>query len=131
MVFVPRVLLVDDDPTVLRLARIALEAMGVEVWPALDVCVARAIFQNERKKIDALVCDVAMPGANGEDLALEFQTERPDLRVLLMSGKLDKAELKGPSASGFQFIAKPFLPSELNRRVEELLGCEALHSPVN
>lgn len=127
MVFVSRVLLVDDDPTVLRIARIALEAMGLEVAPALDVGEARAIFRDPRQEIDALLCDVAMPGTNGLDLALEFQAAKPELRVLLMSGKLDEAEVSEPNGCGFRFIAKPFLPSELHRKMEDLLDCEVRH----
>jgi two-component system cell cycle sensor histidine kinase/response regulator CckA len=125
MVFVSKVLLVDDDPTVLRIARIALEAIGLDVAPALDVAEARAIFREQRQEISALLCDIAMPGTNGLDLALEFRAARPELRVLLMSGKLDKAEVREPNGSGFRFIAKPFLPSDLHRKMEELLGCEA------
>lgn len=120
---VPKVLMVDDDPTVLRIARIALEAMGAEVLSAQDVAEARKFFHADvEREIDALLCDVAMPGTNGIDLAREFRKSRPELRVLLMSGRVDESDVKEPRENSFRFIAKPFLPSTLERQMQVVLG---------
>lgn len=116
------VLLIDDEPTVLRVARLTLEAGGYRVLQAQDVAQARTVFEQARGEIDLLVCDVTMPVRSGPAMAAEFLASRPSLAVLLMSGCVSEAEVAETAAGPFSFIAKPFLPSLLARRVEEILA---------
>lgn len=121
------VLLIDDEPLVLRIAQLTLETNGFRVLPALDVGRARAVFEQSGEEIDLLLCDVVMPGLNGPAMAAEFLARRPALSVLLMSGCVAETEVEETTDPRFNFIAKPFLPSALARRVEEILAQPALH----
>ncbi len=116
------VLLIDDEPVVLRVAQLALEGIGLSVRPALDLRQARTIFHQHKQNFDVLLCDISMPGGSGLDLAREFQASNPELKVMLMSGQVDEAELNNPGSPGFAFIAKPFLPSVLQREMKGLLA---------
>jgi CheY-like chemotaxis protein len=70
-----------------------------------------------------LVSDVVMPGMTGPELAGELVRDRPELRVLFLSGFADEQSaergLVGPRSA---FLAKPFAPDALVRVVEELLA---------
>ena len=64
-----------------------------------------------------------MPGMSGFELAHRIAEERPDLRILLMSGFAEAGaggEESAPSAAAF--LEKPFTPSELLRHVRKILG---------
>lgn len=115
------VLLIDDEPIVLRVARLTLEASGFRVLQAQDAAQARAVFQEAHGEIDLLLCDVAMPRISGPAMARAFHATRPSLPVLLMSGCVEETEVEETTDPRFSFIAKPFLPSVLARRVEEIL----------
>ena len=114
--------MIDDEPTVLRVVRLTLEAGGFRVLQARDVAQARAVFEEAGGEIDLVVCDVSMPVRSGPAMAAEFLASRPSLSVLLMSGRVTEAEVEETAAGRFNFIAKPFLPSLPARRVKEILA---------
>ena len=63
-----------------------------------------------------------MPGMNGRELAGRVDRERPETRVLYASGYTDDAILRhGVLDAGSPFISKPYTPTELKRRVREVL----------
>ena len=61
-------------------------------------------------EIHLLLSDIQMPGMSGVDLAAAITRERPDLKVLLISGFTGEAP---PLNEGWHFLSKPFLPSRL------------------
>jgi PAS domain S-box-containing protein len=115
-----RVLLVEDDPSVRRLARRALEKDGFEVLeadggePALRLAAAEAL--------DVLVTDVVMPGMSGLELADRVAELRPGMPVLFVSGYAEDAvENRLLRSAGRELLGKPFRPQQLVERVRRLL----------
>jgi len=113
-----RVLAVDDDALVLMNTEAILLDMGhtVEVahsgTRALDRLRGEAAF-------DLLVTDQSMPGMTGAKLIEVARRERPDLKVLLVTGY---AELPAGTAAGVPCIAKPFSPSQLEEAVQAIIA---------
>jgi FixJ family two-component response regulator len=69
-----------------------------------------------------LITDVVLPGASGPALFARLARQRPDLKVLLVSGYTDDTVLhQGHLVGGFEFLPKPFTAAVLRRRVRELL----------
>jgi len=99
-----------------------LKASGYTVLAAADAGEAEHAARSHRGPIHLLLTDVAMPGRSGRALAEDLRHLRPALRVLFMSGQDEQpAPLAGPPASGTAFLAKPFLPQELARKIREVL----------
>lgn len=116
------VLVAEDEPQVRRLAERALRAAGYRVLSAPDGAQALALSRGTHGRIHLLVTDVVMPGMGGPELAGSFLAERPDARVLYISGYTeDEVARQGLAAAGLAFLPKPFTPSELADRVRELL----------
>ncbi len=69
-----------------------------------------------------LLTDVVLPGRGGPEIARLVVAKRPDVRVLYMSGfSQDEIGRNGVLDEGIDFIAKPFTPDALRRRVREVL----------
>ncbi|HYE99098.1 MAG TPA: response regulator, partial [Planctomycetota bacterium] len=65
--------------------------------------------------------DHVMPRMSGPELARRLRTERPDLKIVFMSGYVDRGIEQTDSAGG-AFLEKPFTPQALLGKVRELLG---------
>ncbi len=117
------ILLVDDEVSQREKMRRALRASGYRVVVAADYRTAMASFQQHSGVIDMLVTDLALPGKNGYELGLALRTVQPELKVLFISAQVG-AELHrfyGMKSTDEHFLAKPFQPAELLRRVRYLL----------
>jgi two-component system cell cycle sensor histidine kinase/response regulator CckA len=68
-----------------------------------------------------LLTDAVMPRLGGFDLAGRLRSERPGIRVLVMSGYPEGSRAGDGPPPGFEILPKPFLPSELRRQVTRLL----------
>ncbi len=79
------ILSVDDDPRVIRTRQMMLEAAGYDVVNASSGAQALGIFSTVL--VDLVVLDYAMPGVNGGDVARVFKTRRPELPILIISGR--------------------------------------------
>lgn len=110
------VLLVDDDPAVLRVARKGLEQFGYRVLPANGAAEATAIAAEQGGSVAILVTDVMMPGQRGTGLAAELTADWPALKVLFISGH-PKDEAGQPALQ----LTKPFSPDELALAIRETL----------
>ena len=114
------ILLVDDDRAVLRMVHRALAEHGYQVLLASGAEEACELSGSRRGAIHLLLTDVDMPGISGGQLAQRLTAERKDLRVLFISGNAC-AQL-GAMERGVTFLAKPFTPETLLRKVREVLG---------
>jgi PAS domain S-box-containing protein len=119
---VERILLVDDDATLRRMTRIALERRGYRVVEAGSGAEAVEIVARDEKGIDLLITDLVMPRQSGRELAAQLQAGRPWLKVLFVSGHTDDALLQqGVAASSANFLAKPFTLVGLAAKVRDVL----------
>jgi PAS domain S-box-containing protein len=125
-----RLLLVEDEEPVRRIARAALEAHGYEVHQAANGEEALELYEQLDGKIDLLVTDVIMPGINGRELADTLKGRHPGLRVLFVSGYTESAALPDGLLGGeTAFLQKPFTPSSLAKKVRQLLDTTAQLRP--
>ncbi len=118
------VLVVEDDPSVRRLAVIGLRSRGYRVLEAGNAAEALGLAAAE-PELEMLVSDVIMPGMRGSELAARLRQLRPAAKTLLMSGHTDTMEafhdLDGRS---IQLLQKPFTPERLVRKVREILDAD-------
>lgn len=110
------VLLVDDEPSLLRVAALCLKQAGFEVVQALDG--EEALEQLEAGLKPCLIAtDVAMPGMDGLTLARTARRLLPDVPVLLLSGYSAAVVDSDLAQEGFRFLAKPYTPDTLKLAV--------------
>ena len=116
------VLLAEDDASVREVVARALEQMGYRVLRASDGQVALDLARAHSARIALLATDLVMPGMTGRELALALLAERPDLRVIYMSGYADQAVVRhGVLEKGLPYLQKPFSVADLVRKVREVL----------
>jgi PAS domain S-box-containing protein len=80
------ILLVEDEPTILRMTQMMLERKGYSVLPAATPVEAIDLAKAHADKIHLLMTDVVMPEMNGRDLAGQITALFPDIQLLFMSG---------------------------------------------
>jgi CheY-like chemotaxis protein len=116
-----RVLLAEDEPGVREATRALLARLGYEVHAVAGG--AEAIEACERLGGAAvLVTDVGMPRMNGRELAGVLQARWPGLKVLYLSGyPSDALQSEEIVERGLHFLAKPWSPEALARKVREIL----------
>ncbi len=116
------ILLAEDDNALRGLAKKMLTRCGYRVLSAADGDEAYRINQETADAIDLLVTDVVMPNRNGKELYKSLLRERPDIRVLYMSGHADTTIAHhGVLEHNAPFLAKPFTHESLAIKVREVL----------
>lgn len=120
----PVVLIVDDEPAVMRLTRAVLRRAGFEVLVASSAIEAQAVCRDHAGPIDAALLDVTLPDLSGPELFVLLAQIRPELGVVFMGGY--PGDLVGESGlAGAPFVQKPFNPGELVSRLREVLGARS------
>jgi two-component system cell cycle sensor histidine kinase/response regulator CckA len=116
------VLVVEDEAAIRQLASLVLRRAGYEVLVAVDPAEAERIVVSHPGPIHLLLTDVVMPGMRGPDLAERACKNRPDIRVLYMSGySQDAISHRGVLDAGMELLQKPFTPARLTEKVREVL----------
>ncbi|MFA5904538.1 MAG: response regulator [Desulfobacula sp.] len=116
------ILLVEDEPAILKLTRVMLERKGYSVLSAATPAEAMDLAGNHTGKIDLLMTDVVMPGMNGRDLARQLTALYPDIKLLFMSGyTANVIAHQGILDKGVAFIQKPFSKADLSVKIRSVL----------
>jgi PAS domain S-box-containing protein len=116
------ILLVEDEPTILRMSRMMLERKGYSVISAATPAEAVEKAKNYSGAIDLLMTDVVMPEMNGRDLAGKITDFYPDIGLLFMSGYTSNVIAhQGVLDDGVKFIQKPFSMEDMTAKVREIL----------
>ncbi len=119
------ILLAEGEASLRTLVARALGKVGYRVLVAEDGASAVSTARDYTGDIDLVISDVSMPGLGGVELARTLLAERPEMRVLLMSGLGQQEEWYAAAAlRDLSFIAKPFLPSDLVAAVERALAAK-------
>lgn len=114
-----KILLVEDEETLLKTTYILLKNMGYTVFSLTSA--EEALNHNE--PVDLLITDILMPGMNGNALAEKLKERNPSLKVLLMSGYTsDVIGIDDINKDSVSFIQKPFNKEKLAKKVKEVLG---------
>jgi CheY-like chemotaxis protein len=116
------ILLVEDEPAILRMTRMMLERKGYSVLSAATPVEAIDLAKTRADKIDLLMTDVVMPEMNGRDLAGKLTALFPDIKILFMSGyTANVIAHHGVLDEGVAFIQKPFSMQKLAEKVRGVL----------
>lgn len=117
------VLVVDDEPDILLLHRLNLEAAGHRVVLAADGMTALERIAEERP--DAVILDVRMPVLDGWGVLERLQTEPSPPPVLVVSAHIGRGdEQRARTLGAVDYLNKPYDPDELVRRVAEMLAAD-------
>ena len=111
----PAILLVDDEPSVLKAVTRMLYSLGYRnILQAESVEKAIDIWQSNSEQIEVLISDFVMPSRTGDLMASDMLKEKPNLKILLISGN-DPGSLECmiPINAGFNYLQKPFTVSEM------------------
>ena len=120
------ILLVEDQPQVRELARMALAEKGYTVLATSSPEDAERVCSRHQAEIHLLLTDLIMPGITGRELAKRLTARHPKLRVMYMSGYTFGIMAQGGTQNGMledgvAFLQKPFTPSTLSEKVREVL----------
>jgi CheY-like chemotaxis protein len=119
------ILLVEDEASVRDLAGLELQDLGYTVLAAADPGEALGHARGTAA-IQLLLTDLALPGMTGSALAQVVRAQRPELKVLFMSGYAQRHVLDREALSpGMAFLEKPFSVETLARKVREVLDAPA------
>ena len=117
------ILVVDDQDFVVEVAQAFLERAGHRVLTAGGGKAAIECFRRRSAEIDAVLLDLTMPDASGEEVLAELQRIRPDVRVIIASGySAEAASLRLASHGVAGFVRKPFEPEEILEQIGRALA---------
>ena len=115
------VLLVDDEPTILKMMKTMLQSVRFQVFDALHAKGALVLAQDN--KIDILVCDIVLDkDMDGFTLARSIQTDYPNMAVVFISGFPTDFEDLRHDFGRCALLQKPFQKADLINAIVELAG---------
>ena len=115
------ILLVEDEDAVRLFSARALRNKGYKVIEARSGRAALDIMSQSVEQIDLLITDVVMPEIDGPALAREVRSQRPDLRVIFISGYAESAFRSQADGVPMNFLAKPFSLKQLAGKVKDVM----------
>jgi len=116
-----KILVVDDEATVCRSIRQALLCEEYDIDIALSG--EEALRMDENKDYEVMVVDLMMPGLNGLDLLRSIKAKNSSARIIMVTGyPTMKNTLQAMQIGAFDFLPKPFLPSDLRKIVVKALA---------
>src|SRR6266853_1345208 len=117
----PIVLMAEDESVIRQMARRILEGGGYRVLEAVDGVEAVKILTSGTE-VDLLMADLEMPNLAGEEMVRQCRITHPDLKVLYVSGVVDRLLDERPVLwEGEAFLNKPFTPNGLIEAVNLLM----------
>ena len=114
------ILIVDDEPIILRMATAALASAGFRVQVAENGLAGLECFLSAADEICLVLADIVMPIMGGVEMAEKIVHYRPDVGILLITGYTSRV-VGEDTAYRFPVIHKPFLAEDLIRKVQGLL----------
>lgn len=114
-----RVLIVDDEESIIKVVEYALASAGYEVHTAHDGRSAEFVF--EQAKPDLVILDVMLPGKSGLDIARDLRAHS-NVPIIMLSARGDEVDrILGLEFGADDYVTKPFSPRELVSRVKAIL----------
>src|SRR6202521_2273540 len=107
---VPTVLVVDDEAPIRQLERRVLEEAGYTVTESGSGLEAIELLSHGAP-LELLIADLDMPGLGGDEMVARIRGLRPDLKVLYVTGHIDRLMDARPVWEGESFLEKPFSPA--------------------
>ncbi|UCC89367.1 MAG: response regulator transcription factor [Anaerolineales bacterium] len=124
-----KILVVDDEPKIVRVLKGYLESAGFQVIAAYDGTEALAVFRHETP--DLIVLDLMLPEVDGLDVARAIRRES-DVPLIMLTARVDEADrLIGLELGADDYVTKPFSPREVVARVRAVLRRVAGSEPAS
>ncbi len=115
-----KVLVVDDEPSIVTLLKFNLEQAGFEVATAYDGNEGYAAALKE--KLDFIILDLMLPGMDGMDICRQLRQEKVNTPILMLTAKSDEFDkILGLELGADDYITKPFSTREVVARVKAIL----------
>ena len=115
------ILIVDDEPVVLKVASMMVKKLNFEVLQAINGMEASHVFSDNKDIICLVILDMQLPDENGSDTCKRLKAIKPDVKILHTSG-LGRDHGNESLGCGFDgFLPKPFRIEELSNKLKELL----------
>jgi two-component system, cell cycle sensor histidine kinase and response regulator CckA len=116
------ILLVEDEPRVLKMVELMLNRLGYTVLAAAKPTEAIEIVETTKQKISLVITDVIMSEMNGRELSDKLSSLNRHLKILFMSGYTgDIIAKNGVLDDGISYIHKPFSIKDLSNKVRKIL----------
>jgi two-component system cell cycle sensor histidine kinase/response regulator CckA len=120
-----RILIVDDEPSLLKMVSVYLSRLGYGVTTASTTEQAWAEIEAAPSTFTGAVLDATMPGLSMEDLASRILGANPSLFVIAASGyPVDMAAIESTAPGRVMFLHKPFTPEMLARAVRRMFAAQ-------
>ena len=119
----PNILLVDDEPSLVKVVSKRLHSEGFDVCVAIDG--EEALLQVAAEHPDVIILDVMLPKMNGQEVCrkLKWDTRYQKIPIIMFSAKVqERDERMGFEAGADAYIRKPFRAAELLEKIRALLA---------
>ncbi len=116
-----RILLVDDEPGIVKMVGRRLESEGYEVSVAMDG--EEALKKGLEEDPELVILDIMLPKMNGYDVCRQLKTAKPELPVVMFTAMAQQKDRKrGQEAGADDYICKPFRTDELLGKIREWIN---------
>ena len=120
-----RILFVDDEKALVKMAKRMLEMQGYQVEAKSDSVEALELFRSKPDRFDLIITDMTMPKMTGDKLAKEILSIRPDMPIILCSGFSEKIDAEKAKELGIRkYIEKPLNMSDFVVALRKVLDAE-------
>jgi len=119
---VEKILLVDDEKSIVITAKMALKRLGYQVTSYTNSIEALEAFKSDSDKFDLVITDITMPRISGDKLALEMLKIRRGIPIILCTGfseNMSEERMKSMGVKGLLF--KPIITMDLAKKIREVL----------
>lgn len=117
------VLLVEDEFLIREMMSECLQDAGYDVMEVENGDTAVELIKHSPRVFTILITDFHMPGdADGSQVAAQLRLMNADIPVVIASGRPDALQAEWQTELGYKLLMKPYLPSQLVRLVESLVG---------
>lgn len=129
-----RILIVDDEPSIVTLLSYNINQAGFETDAAYDG--EEAIQKAEDNHYDLIILDVMLPKKNGMDVCKYLRVQKIDTPILMLTAKNEEIDtILGLELGADDYLTKPFSPREVVARIKAILrrvdkGSEAVHEVI-
>ena len=124
-----RILIAEDEDAIREFVVINLKRSGYEVVDVPDGTQALKVFEEEGDRLDLVLLDIMMPGADGFTVCKAIREKNKSVGIIMLSAKTQEMDkVNGLMLGADDYITKPFSPSELVARVDAILRRVAMVS---